>query len=62
MYFLDPAVVNGKPVDFHLVDVAGSTGADAMIVDPTARSYVRRGLDELVCSASAKVLSVTSMC
>ena len=44
--FLDPALVNGKRVDLHLVDVAGSIGADFMIVDPTAPSYIRRGLDE----------------
>ena len=44
--FLDPALVNGKRVDFHLVDLAGSIGADVLIVDPTAPSYIRRGLDE----------------
>ena len=38
--FLDPALVNGKRVDLHLVDVAGSIGADFMIVDPTAPSYI----------------------
>ena len=31
-------LVNGKRVDFHLVDLAGSIGADFMIVDPTAPS------------------------
>ena len=45
--FLDPALVKGKRVDFHLVDLAGSIGADVMIVDPTAPSYVRRGLMRL---------------
>ena len=44
--FLDPDVVNGKHVDFHLFDMAGSIGADVMIVDPTAPCYVRRGMDE----------------
>ena len=44
--FLDPVLVNGKHVDFHLVHIAGGIGADVMIVDPTAPSYVRRGLDE----------------
>ena len=44
--FLDPALVNGKRVNFHLVDLAGSIGVDVMIVDPTAPSYIRRGLDE----------------
>ena len=34
-------LVNGKRVDFHLVDLAGSIGADVMIVDPTTLSYVR---------------------
>ena len=27
---LDPALVNGKRVDFHLFDMAGSVGADVM--------------------------------
>ena len=45
--FLDPALVNGKRVDFHLVDLAGSIGADAIIVHPTAPSYIRHGLDEV---------------
>ena len=44
VYFLDPALVNG--VDFHMFDIAGSIGADVMIVDPTAPSYVGRDLDE----------------
>ena len=43
--FLDPALVNGPRLDFHLVDLAGSTSADVMIVDPTAPSCVERGLD-----------------
>ena len=45
MSFLDPALDNGKCVDFHLVDLAGSARADVMIVDPNAPSYVERGLD-----------------
>ena len=44
--FLDPALVNSKRADFHLVDMAGSIGADVMIVDPTAPCCLRRGLDE----------------
>ena len=43
---LDPALVNGKRIDFYLVDMAGSVGADVMIVHPTAPCYLRRGLDE----------------
>ena len=37
---------NGKRVDFHLFDMAGSIGADVMIIDPAAICYVKRGLDE----------------
>ena len=44
--FLDPAVVNGQRVDFHLFDMSGSVSADVIIVDPTAPCYVRHGLDE----------------
>ena len=44
--YLDPALVNGKRVDCHLFDMAGSVGADVMIVDPSAPCYVKRGLDE----------------
>ena len=29
--FMDPALVNGRRVDFHVVAMAGSTGADVMI-------------------------------
>ncbi len=39
MFDLDPALVNGKRVDFHVFDLSGSVGADNMIVDPTAPSY-----------------------
>ena len=45
--FLDLAVVNGKRVDFHMFDLAGSIGANAMIVDPTAPSYAGRGWNEV---------------
>ena len=41
-----PALVNGKRVDFHVFDLAGSIGADVMITDPTAPFYVQRGWDE----------------
>ena len=46
MSFLDPALVNGMRFDFHMFEMAGSIGADFMIVDPTAPCYVKRGLDE----------------
>ena len=42
MSFLDPALVNGQRVDFNMFDLAGSSGADVMKVDPTAPSYVER--------------------
>ena len=45
--FLDPALVNGERAAFHLFDMAGSVGADVMIVDPSAPCYVRRGMDEV---------------
>jgi hypothetical protein len=32
---LDPAVVNGKRVAFHVLDTSGSVGCDVTIVDPT---------------------------
>ena len=44
--FMDPAFVNGRRVDFHVFDLAGSIGADVMIADPTAPSHVEKGLDE----------------
>ena len=44
--FLDPALVNGERVDFHVVDMAGSIGADVVFLDPTAPWYVESGLDE----------------
>ena len=37
------ALVNGKRVDFHVVDLAGSVGVD---VTTTAPSYMQRGRDE----------------
>ena len=52
---LDPALVNGKRVDFHLVDLAGSIGADVMTVDLTAPSYIRRGLDEATLMSDCEV-------
>ena len=42
--FMDPALVNGKRVDFHVFDLAGSVGADVMITDPTAPTYTQRGM------------------
>ena len=39
VFDLNPALVNGKRVDFHVFDLSGSVGADNMIVDPTAPSY-----------------------
>ena len=38
---MDPALVNGRRVAFHVFDTAGSIGADALITDPTAPSYVQ---------------------
>ena len=35
-----------KRLDFHVFDVAGSSGVDVMITDPTAPSYIQRGWDE----------------
>ena len=34
---------NSKRADFHLFDLAGSMGADVMIIDPTAPSHVEQG-------------------
>ena len=36
--FMDPVLVNGRHVDFHVFHLAGSIGADVMITDPTALS------------------------
>ena len=44
--FMDPALVNGRRVDFHVFDLGGSIGADVMITDPTVSSYVQKGWDE----------------
>ena len=41
--FTDPALVNGKHVDFHVFDLAGSVGA-VMITDPTAPPQIQRGM------------------
>ena len=38
---MDPALVNGRCVDFHVFDLAGSIGADVMITDPTAPCWER---------------------
>ena len=43
---MDPALVNGRRVDFHVFDLGGSIGADVMITDPTVSSYVQKGWDE----------------
>ena len=43
---MDLALVNDKRVDFHAFDRAGSTGADAMIIDPAAAAYIQRSWDE----------------
>ena len=43
---MDPALISGKRVDVHVFDMAGSIGADAMMTDPTASSYVQKGWDE----------------
>ena len=42
---MDPALVNGKRVDFHVLDLAGSIGADVAVTDPIAPSYVQKGSD-----------------
>ena len=44
--FMDPAFVNGKRVDFHVFDLAGSIDADVMITDPAAPSCVQKGWDK----------------
>ena len=51
-----------------MFDIAGSTSADAMIVDPTAPSYVERGLEKVrllsECEGAKRskhVLNVTTM-
>jgi hypothetical protein len=36
----DPALLNGKRVDFHALDTSGSVGCDVTIVDPTCPSYL----------------------
>jgi hypothetical protein len=37
---LDPSLVNGKRVDFHVFDNSGSVGCDVTIVDSTCPSYL----------------------
>jgi hypothetical protein len=41
---LDPSLVNGKHVDFHVFDTSGSVGSDVTIVDRTCLTYL--GLSE----------------
>jgi hypothetical protein len=36
---LDPSLLNGKSVHFHVFDLDSTVGADARIVDPTAPFY-----------------------
>ena len=43
---LDPAVVNGKRVDFHVFDTSGSIARDVTVVDPTVPTYQKK--DEAV--------------
>ena len=43
---MDPALVNGRRVAFHLFDLAGCIGAGVMITYPTAPSCVETGWDE----------------
>ena len=45
-----------------MFDLAGSIGADVMITDPTAPSYVERGWDESRLLRSVSVLSGRGMC
>jgi hypothetical protein len=40
MLCLDPALENGKRVDFHMFDTSGSVGCDVTVVDPTCPSYL----------------------
>jgi hypothetical protein len=37
---LDPALVNGKRVDFHVLDTSGSVGCDVTLANPTCSSYL----------------------
>ena len=55
--FFDPALVNGKRVEFRLVDLAGSIGAHVMIVDPMFDVVWMR----LRWLANMRLPSVTSM-
>ena len=47
--FMDPALVNGKRVDFYVFDLAGSIGAHVMNTDPTVPSYIERSWMRLAC-------------
>lgn len=40
--FLDPVLATGRRVDFYVVDISGSIGADNIIVDPTCQSHIRK--------------------
>jgi hypothetical protein len=48
---LNPALVNGKRVDFHVFDTSGSVGCDVTIVDPTYPSYLGKSESVLFRSA-----------
>lgn len=45
--FIDTDLVNGKHADFHVIDLAGSAGADVIITNPTAPSHLQRCWDEV---------------
>lgn len=47
-------LVHGKRVDFHMLDLASSIGADIMIVDPTAPACIERGCDEAAMSSECE--------
>ena len=59
--FMDP-VFEGKRVDFHVFDLAGSIGAVVIITDSIAPSYVQKGWDEARLFRELGVQSGTSMC
>ena len=39
-------MVDGMRMEFQVLDLASSTGADVMITDPTVPAYIERGWDE----------------
>jgi hypothetical protein len=39
---MDPALGNGKRVDFQVLDSSGNVGYDVTIVDPTCPSYLEK--------------------